>query len=206
MSPSLTYEPVSVDQVLLNLLRDKYEQCERLRPLATYNTGSISEAAGVYLYLLCERFRPRTIVEIGTFIGKSARSMTILCDGLEMLYTCDMNNDCIPSTPLITCHPKTISTQMLGGLVEKGVKADFFFFDGRIQVPDLALILRLSHPNTVYAFDDYEYLNGKMMKGVANIMMLHPYLKEHVLVSPPAKVGDLDSKTSIAVLVPKELV
>ena len=205
MSPSLTYEPVSVDPVLLNLLRDKYEQCERLRPLATYNTGSISEAAGVYLYLLCERFRPKTVVEIGTFIGKSARAMTI-ADTIEVIYTCDKDNDCIPNTPLIRCHPKTISTTMLGTLVEKGVKADFFFFDGRIQVPDLALILCLSHPHTVYVFDDYEYLNGKMMKGVANIMMLHPYLNEHVLVRPPQKVGDLDSKTSIAVLVPKELV
>ena len=205
MSPSLTYEPVSVDASVLAILRETHEQCERLRPLAAYNTGSISEAAGLYLFLLCERFRPKLVAEIGTFIGKSARSMN-LCDCVERIYTCDKDNDCIPSTHWIICHPKTISTQMLGGLLDKDLKVDFFFFDGRIQVPDLALILRLSHHETVYAFDDYEYLNGKMMKGVANIMMLHPYLKEHVLVGPPAKVGDLDTKTTIAVLVPKELV
>ena len=187
----------SVKPEVVAELREQADACEQLREKATYKTGTISLAAAVYLRTLTERYQPKILVEIGTFIGTSTLAMKA-----EQIFTCDYNNDCLRSTPSIWCFPKHLSTSMLGYLVEKAMKVDFFFFDGRIQGPDLALILRLSHPMTIYAFDDYE----KKEKGVVNVAMLLPYLRGYTFVAPPAKIGDLDSTTSIALLVPKELV
>lgn len=153
---------------------------ETLRPQARYNTGTINLASMIVLRALVEVMRPQTIIEIGTFIGSSTLAME---QGLRggHLYTCDKDNDCLPSTPTRTCHPYTTSTAMLAALAAKGVKADVFFFDGRIQLPDVALILRCSHPLTTYAFDDY--LGAE--KGVANVQRLAPFLPQHGLIERP---------------------
>lgn len=195
----MTYEGIEVSVDVKLLVANIQSYTETLREKAVYKTGSISPAASAYLWTLCEKFKPKTIVEIGTFIGNST---LIMAGHATTLYTCDMNNDCIAPSEVIKPYPKTGSTVMLWDLVQKGVKVDLFFFDGRIQGPDLALILRLSHPFTVYLFDDYE----RMEKGTCNVGMLYPYLKEYTLVHPPKQVGDYDSTTCIAGLVPKEWV
>lgn len=197
----MTYGIETVETPLLHEIQERMAYCETLREKAYYKTGSISEAAAVYLRLLCDQFMPKTIIEIGTFIGTSTMAMES-AESVEMIYTCDMHNDCLPSSETIQCHPKQSSTAMLAKLLEKGVKADLWFFDGRIQGPDLALILRLSKSFAIYVFDDFEGHE----KGVCNVEMLQPYLKEYTLIPPPLKVGDLESKTSIAILMPKELV
>jgi hypothetical protein len=178
----------------LQEIRAHAAQAEARRALARYDTGTISEAACVYLRALTERFRPKVAIEIGTFIGTSALAMRA-----DRIYTCDKSNDCGPKEKRIVCHPYTGSTRMLAALVDRGVRADFFFFDGRIKDADEAMILALSTPETVYAFDDYE---GRE-KGVLNVERLTPYLPHHTLVPPPADVLSLPSKTTIAVLVPE---
>ena len=172
---------------------------ESLRAKAAFNTGTISLAAMAYLYTLCARWRPTTVIEVGTFIGNST---VVFSKFAQDVYTCDKDNDCVRATPGVHPHPKTTSTQMLWDLVHKGVKADLFFFDGRIQGPDVALILRCSTRHTIYLFDDYE----RMEKGALNVDVLFHYLPEHQLVQPPAQVEGYDTTTSIAALVPKELI
>ena len=183
--------------------------CDALEQDADFKTGSISLASMAYLRMLMERYHPAIVIEVGTFIGKS--TLTMLDEpSVEHLYTCDMHNDCLSNTTRLTCHPMKTSTSMLGGLVDNGVKADAFFFDGRLSPSDVPLILRLSKWNTVYIFDDYheeppgcQFTHGK---GVFNIALLEPFLSEHTFVGPPERVGDLDGFTTIAMLVPKELV
>lgn len=182
--------------------RDTVQQlmadAERRRPLAAYNTGTISEAACLYLMALTRVLnRPKLAVEVGTFIGTSATVMALY---VERVYTCDKSNDCFRGTSRIVCHPFTGSKRMMARLADAGVQADFFFFDGRISDDEIPSILKISKATTVYAFDDFE---GDE-KGVINVNKLLPHLPvgSHFVVPPPSDVMGLDSKTTIAALVP----
>lgn len=176
-------------------IRAQALQLEPLRAQAAYNTGTISEAAALYLRALTFLFRPGVVIEIGTFIGTSASAMLA-----GHIYTCDKDNDCFQSTSSITTFPKLRSTRMLQTLVRHNVKADFFFFDGRIKDADLPMILQLAAPNAVFTFDDHEGHE----KGVINVEKLLPHLSaDYTLIEPPARVLDLETSTTIAVLVPE---
>ena len=150
---------------------------------------ALTDEAATYLHEITERLKPENVVEIGTFVGTSTLAMSA-----GHIYTCDKDNAYLKSSERITCFPKQTSTEMLALLSDK-VKADFFFFDGRIQEEDLPLILAMSKPTTVYAFDDY---NGGS-KGVFNVGRLWPLLTGYRLVPPPETEG-----VTIAVLEPDD--
>lgn len=183
-------QPDWIDEV-----RAQAVQAESRRRLARYDTGTISEAACLYLRALCARFAPAVAIEIGTFIGSSTMAIAAHAG---RVFTCDKDNDCLASTKRITTYPRRRSTQMLADLVNKGIRASFFFFDGRIQPDDLPLIGQLSTPGCVYAFDDHE----GQEKGVINVRRLGPTLRGYALIPPPPHVADLTSTTTIACLVP----
>lgn len=185
---------VSLDAMWLYEIRAQAIECEARRHLAKYDTGTISEAACIYLRMLTERLQPTVAIEVGTFIGSSTMAIHA-----GRIYTCDKDNDCVPRSKRIRPFPYTRSTEMLKRLVADGVRADFFFFDGRIKDADERLILALSTPQTVYAFDDYE---GRE-KGVLNVERMRPHLPTYTVVAPPADVLGLPSKTTIAVMVPQ---
>ena len=180
-------------------IRKNFSYCETLREKADYNTGSISEKSGMVLRGLTEHFKPRIIVEVGTFIGNSTLSMKA-----DHIYTCDMSNDCFKDRPNITTFPKTSSMEMFRDLwVKKKLLVDMFFFDGRLQSHELAPILAMSHRGTIYAFDDYDYLNdGRLNKGVVNSSLLMSCLPKHELHEP---FNDLpgEDKSTIAVAAPR---
>lgn len=163
------------------------------RPLARFNTGSITLETGLLLRALCHWKRPRVIVEIGTFIGKS----TVSLQATERLYTCDRDNDCFPTTHNIFPHPFMTSTALLKSLVGTGERVDLFFFDGRLTDEDVALVLQLSRPSTIYAFDDY-HVSGK---GHANVEKLAPRLPFCGLVEPYTAFA---GRTTLALLVPDQ--
>ncbi len=181
-------------------IRANASGCEALRPLTRKpkQTGTISEAAALYLRGVLETVDPEVVVEVGTFIGTSALVLAALG---ARVYTCDKDNAAFPSQGTITCFQKTGSTEMLRELVatESG-RVGLWFFDGRIQPHDLPLILQLSRHSAVYAFDDYE---GRE-KGVVNVERLLPQLpRPYRLVQPPDQIGRLESRTTIALLVPR---
>lgn len=168
---------------------------EKRRKLARYDTGTISVAAAAYLRAWTLHVHPEVVIEVGTFIGTSTLAMHA-----QHVYTCDKSNDCLRNvSEHVTCFPFKNSTQMLQELFEKKVKADFFFFDGRIQIEDLPLIALLANDRAVYAFDDYE---GNE-KGVVNYRRLHYQLHDYALIHPPESVPHAEGRTSIAVMVPK---
>jgi hypothetical protein len=65
----------------------------------------------------------------------------------------------------------------------KKLLVDLFFFDGRIQVHDLPLILSMSHKGTVYVFDDYEYTE-RFEKGMINWKLLKPFFEPCLFFEP----------------------
>lgn len=175
----------------LSELQVKFAIAEARRPLARFNTGSISLETGMLLRALCAWRKPRVIVEIGTFIGRS----TVALQASEVIYTCDKDNDCLPSTANIRTHPYRTSTEMLRELVATGVRVDLFFFDGRLTDEDVGLVEQLSTPETLYSFDDY-HEGGK---GLANLQKLGPRLARHGFVGPHKA---FEARTTLALLVP----
>jgi hypothetical protein len=182
---------------------------EARRSLATVDTGSVSIAGCCYLRELTLKRRPKVAIEIGTFVGASTLSMKA-----DRVYTCDKRNCCGPvarHVELFHCG----STRMLQKLVERGVQAEFFFFDGEIQREDAPFILHLAAPGAVFAFDDHQ---GDE-KGVRNVDLLQPLMRGYELtvpnglrispdwVEPIARSGEAiagtEHATTIAVLAPK---
>ncbi len=167
---------------------------EARRTKAKYNTGSVTLEQMAQLRALCLKQQPKTIVEIGTFIGNSTLAMQA-----QKIYTCDGRNDCLKSSDTIRTFPYTKSTRMLSQLAHEHGSVDLFFFDGRIQDEDLPFIAQLSHPSTLYVFDDY---TGHE-KGVINAKKLGGALKKGwVLLEPDDR---LEGKSTLAALIPRSI-
>lgn len=178
-------------------LRKEADQAAARRARAHYNTGSLGAAAAFMLRTLAEVLRPAVTIEVGTFIGTSTEALR---HGSGHIYTCDRSNDCYPSSDQVTTFPRRSATEMFAELLARGVKADLFFFDGRLTAADVPLILRLSKPGTVYVFDDYEP-GGK---GAANVPLLRPFLPGvRVLVPPPQPPPGLGGPLTLASLWPE---
>jgi hypothetical protein len=177
-------------------LQQWWEIADRRRDKADYKTGSISLETGLLLRAICEWRKPKVAIEVGTFIGRSTHALK----AEQAIYTCDKDNDCLPATDHIRTFPKQTSRQMFAQLIQAGVKAEVFFFDGRIKDDEVPMVLGLSAPGAVYAFDDFKA--GPTGKGVANVRKLAPALPNHVLV-PPYK--PFEGRTALAMLVPLQL-
>lgn len=165
-------------------------EAEARRRMASYNTGTVPVETALLLRAMTAWYKPRVAVEIGTFIGTS----TLALDASEV-YTCDRDNDCLPSTERIHCYPHQTSTQLLQRLVDLGATVDFFFFDGRLQQGDCHLVMKLSHARTLYAFDDFTGLE----KGVINLGKLATLLPNHAMIQPYAPFA---GRSTLAALVP----
>lgn len=176
-------------------IRAQAVECEARRPFTRKpsKTGTISEAACLYLRAIVDAIRPNMVVEIGTFIGTST---LVLASTGATVFTCDKDNDVLPTTDQIKAFGKTASTEMLRRL--NVLRIDLWFFDGRIQDDDLPFIRDYSSTRTVFAFDDYEGHE----KGVINTRRLQPLFPTHRLIAPPTSVAGLSSRTTIAVLAP----
>ena len=183
------------DPAWLPELQQWWEIAEKRRTKADFNTGSISLETGLLLRSVCEWRRPKVAIEVGTFIGKSTHALVA-----DHIYTCDKNNDCLPATERIHPHPKQTSRQMFEKLKGEGVKAEVFFFDGRITDEEVPLVLELSAPGAVYLFDDFS--PGPHGKGVSNVKKIAPVLKDYALVKP---YEPFKERTTLAMLVPLSL-
>lgn len=171
---------------------------------ADYDTGSITVFEAYTLVILAEYLDARVVVEVGTFIGMSTTALAY-ASAVEAIYTCDASNDCLPAKGKIHTYPKQSSTEMLRDLVQRAVKADLCFFDGSLVPADADLLLRVTHPETVYAFHDYNYgpkirkggvLETMPRKGIGNVRALFPRLSGYVLIEP-------QPDTTLALLVPE---
>jgi predicted O-methyltransferase YrrM len=168
-------------------------------------TGSISRASAEVIWLLARYFAPKSIAEVGTFIGRSTLSLYLGAQpSLEFLATCDHTFDTWRAPPgdaglKIRYFGKTGSHQMFQRLADENRKIEMFLIDGRIAKEELDLIDALSTPQTVFIIDDFEGVE----KGVANAMMLRERIPNSLLLTSDAglETGWNDSHC-LAVLVP----
>ncbi len=171
-------------------------------------TGSMSLEATKLLWLLGRYFSPRVAVEVGTYIGRSTAALFMGArPELEKLYTCDATFDAwdpehLASAGEIEYFGKTTSTQMFENLLSRGVKADLFFLDGRLQDADLNLLPSMTHSKTVFLLDDFEGLE----KGIINGIKLRDIYPNLILIRPNGKAPDGGQETPpLALLVPPEV-
>ena len=178
------------------------ETAQQLRNFPS-EAGTISRDSCLVLYLLAKYFSPKTVGEIGTYIGRSAYSIFKGAESsLENLYTCDGTFDCLNFSEFrlknqdrIKYFGKTMSTEMLQSLINKNSKKlDLVIIDGRMSPKDLELLEKLVSESTVFCVDDFEGVE----KGVINVVMLREKFRHYLLFEP--KFSGLN--TSMALLVP----
>lgn len=167
------------------------ETLDELREHADYNTGTLSLSASWCTFAIAEYFRPKTVVEVGTFIG---RSTTAMAWGMQphhadaIIYTCDGSNDItLPvfsrytNSGRIKQYPKTMAREMFEELLKSKVKADLAYLDGRLSPAEIRLLEEITAPGAVIVLDDFEGCE----KGVANAMQL--VKPDSILVYPPER-------------------
>ena len=171
-------------------------------------TGSISLEATKLVWLLGRYFSPKVVIEVGTYIGRSTAALYMGArPAIEKLYTCDATFDTwdpmhLTSSGEIEYFGKTTSTQMFENLVSRGVIADLFFLDGRLQDADLRLVQALTHGKTIFLLDDFEGLE----KGVINGIKLRDIFPNLILIRPNGRERDtVHVSPPLALLLPPEV-
>lgn len=169
------------------------EELEELREGADYNTGSLSMSATWCTFAIGEYFRPKTVVEVGTFIGRSTTAMAWAITPHHpdaVIHTCDGSNDIVlPAIAHVSSnradgikqYPKTMAREMFEALHKQGIKGDLAYLDGRLSPHEARFLQEILVPNAVIALDDFEGCE----KGVANAMQL--LRGDSVLVYPPER-------------------
>jgi predicted O-methyltransferase YrrM len=149
------------------------EDLEKLDPAR--RTGSTNHASLMALWAVIRYFRPKTVAEVGTYIGKSTFVLSRL--GADV-HTCDMTHDFkLPIATKITQYHSS-STEMLAKL---DGKIDLLHLDGRLQADDREHLTRLCTADTIITLDDFEGVE----KGVWNAMQFD--LSKRILVYPPER-------------------
>ena len=154
---------------------EKIDSLDNLRSQSSYNTGSISSTTAWLLFSITLFFKPKIIIEVGSFIGKSTFSMAIAADsylseGSCQIFCCDSSNEIkfpeLTQTKIKQFH-KTGSTEMIKQL-EMNMIVDFIHLDGRLENEDCMLLKDKIGQDTIFILDDFE---GNE-KGVFNLFGL----------------------------------
>jgi len=191
----------------------KIDSLDKLRKQSDYNTGSISSSVAWSLFSVVLFFKPKIIVEVGSFIGKSTISMALAADfnisqNKCEIYCCDSSNEIVfpnISETIIKQFHKTSSTEMLKSF-SSDTKFDIIHLDGRLQKEDFSLLRNNITEKTIFILDDFEGIE----KGVANYFnMVSTSLisrKSHLLINPINKEIAINyglvEKSNSAILIP----
>lgn len=154
---------------------EKIDSLDGLRGQSSYNTGSISSTTAWLLFSITLFFKPKIIVEVGSFIGKSTFSMAFAADsylseGDCKIFCCDYSNEInfpkLSQTKIKQFH-KTSSTEMFKQL-DTNTVMDFLHLDGRLEKEDYILLNDKTNEDTIIILDDFEGSE----KGVVNLFNL----------------------------------
>lgn len=145
--------------------------CQALTEQADYKTGSLSENDVWDVSALALAFKPATVCEVGTFVGRSTYA---LANGMNAgtIWTCDSSNALDLPAPgnavTIRQFKKTNSTDMFAKAMVERQKFDMFYIDGRLTQRDAELMGECMDERSIIVLDDFEGVE----KGVANASML----------------------------------
>jgi hypothetical protein len=129
-----------IERIKLEII-EQNDYFESLRKTAEYNTGSISLASSVCLALLTHYFKPNTVAEVGTFIGRSTFSLALGAhvngNLLTNIHTCDYSNNIQLNFNKfkfnIFQYPRQSSAEMFSKIHSGNIKPDMYFFGWKIK-------------------------------------------------------------------------
>lgn len=146
--------------------------------------GTTPFADALYLYLLVRELNPKTIFEIGTWVGTSALFMAeaMKRNGGGCIYTCDDSYYYILPAEYdqyVTYLPGH-SDAILKQLSDQGKQFDLVFVDGIMTRKTRALLRETTHTQTAFAIHDFLLPDDK---GIRAFLML-PSRKNYSLFIP----------------------
>lgn len=164
--------------------------------------GHISTLDAYILYNLVTYAKPKTIFEIGTWIGTSSMAMAdALLDGTaddSKIYTCDKNNFYslgeAYNSKIERIHQ--FSDQAIAE-IPADRKVDFVFADGELTASTLTVLLSHLSKDAIIATHDFKRPGEK---GVRNLIRLQMKTRGKYVYILPKDYG-----SSIAVLLPIEV-
>ncbi len=187
---------------------------DELRAQAAYNTGSIGTGAIWSLFAACLYFKPKTVAEVGTFIGKSTFAMACAMDQVYpeggQIFTCDFSNKIdlnFATRTQVRQFQLQSSTDMFAKMASENQRCDLLLLDGRLQKEDFSLLSSVLGPETVILLDDFEGTE----KGVINAAHLMNSMQDsHYLAYAPSRDlmyrNGLYEGCTIGMIIPRSLV
>jgi predicted O-methyltransferase YrrM len=158
-------------------------------------SGAVTLPDALFLYSLVVAFKPKRILEIGTWFGTTAYIMEKAQrdTGIEpCVHTCDKHDVFVRNKDSAVRYYNKMSTSFLKKML--GPKADFIFIDARLEREDPKLIKKMCTKDTVIACHDWG-----QGKGTANIKAMK-VLKKKLYVPKTQEVDGHKINTMISVL------
>tara|TARA_B100001123_G_scaffold449258_1_gene613794 strand:+ start:966 stop:1745 length:780 start_codon:yes stop_codon:yes gene_type:complete len=174
------------------------------------NEGSTGKVDCFFLYLLVLHFKPKIILEAGTYVGTTAKFMAHAAKEYGgVVHTCDPRDFFVPNNKYdnLFFH-NAMSTAVLDDFFEEGVQVDMAFYDSPSQSlarelsgEHTAPLKKVISENFIFAAHDYYGGNGETKKGhtaVAAAQHLFNHDKHDLFVPPfetynsGHKIPDLD--------------
>jgi hypothetical protein len=130
--------------------------------------NSISRADAVFLQAVCLEEKPKHILEVGTWVGKSTYSLAI-SSGADV-HTCDINNkfiDIPEYSENIYINPNTPSIVLVDKFLSLGEpKFDLVFIDGHIGNSEIQALFNVCEDSfTVVSHDFFNSTTLEYCKG-----------------------------------------
>lgn len=156
-------------QNLRHLATKKYPKLPRYSDELIHGTINAHDAK--ILYLLIRRLKPKTIFEIGTWIGTSA---LVMAEAVRInnnggkIYTCDINHYYLLDTSYdaaITCINEYSDVAVAE--LPTGTKVDFIFTDGELSFPTVKALKKKMSADAVIVTHDFV---TPAEKGVLNVV------------------------------------
>lgn len=174
-------------------LYELFRELEQLTIQADYPTGSTSFTTCWNLYSIISSFKVKRVIEIGTYIGRSALTMAHAIDDTlgqgGVIYTCDYSNKIqlpkITTTEVIQ-YPDTNSCEMLKDLERCNIqKCDMAYIDGSLTSEDLLLLKKILCEKAILVFDDFQGAT----KGTHNVasVLLSKLFSDYFFFHPPSR-------------------
>jgi len=133
-----------------------------------YKTETTSRQDCRMLQLLCLEYKPKKILEVGTWIGTTSYAMSFSTPEDTKITTCDNRSAFVEINDMsqkININPFTLSTKVLKTNYHDLKELSLFWNDANISTQDCELIYSLFSNKFVFATHDYYDRSGNFQKG-----------------------------------------
>jgi len=166
--------------------KNKHAKAKYCNPNDLDNSGSITEEDVVVLHGLVQQYKPKTILEIGTWFGTSAMVMEKAMDGNVKIYTCDKHKVYVYESANVI-YKNMWSYDFMKWLKPQQVIFDFAFIDARMQGDEKTLLNMMSSEAAIFIHDF-----AKDMKGWKNVRAFQKLIPEIHVLSPSKGTALID--------------